>query len=156
MKTTNMKVYCVQSTVYSVKCMVYGVVAAMLLLTGTVQAVDYKNSYRAEYSAQSMEYRAPGTVTAPEATFQSTTTMIGSGSAYSATPSLNEDGTATYEGASEPSAALAPGRSIRKSGAFDDDDDDMPLGDGLWVLATLACAYLIVRAARVRKREKVE
>ena len=130
------------------------VLLAGLLLLGAVQAeaVDFKNTYRAEYSAQSMEYRAPGTVTAPEATFQSTTTMIGSGSAYSATPSLNEDGTATYEGASEPSAALAPGRSIRKSGAFDDDDDDMPLGDGLWVLTVLACAYLIIRVARRKKR----
>ena len=130
------------------------VLLAGLLLLGAVQAeaVDFKNTYRAEYGTQSMEYRAPATVAAPAATFQSTNTMTGSGSAYSATPSLNEDGTAAYEGASYESAETAshPGH-IRKVGGGQT-IEGTPIGEGLWVLATLACAYLIVRVARRKKR----
>ena len=126
------------------------VLLAGLLLLGAVQAeaVDFKNTYRAEYGAQSMEYRAPATVAAPAATFQSTNTMTGSGSAYSATPSLNEDGTAAYEGASY-EQEQAPHRGVRKLPPL---IEGTPLGDGLWVLVTLACAYLIVRVARRKKR----
>ena len=38
--------------------------------------------------------------TAPQVTFQSTSTMQGSGSAYSSKPMLNSDGMAVYNGAS--------------------------------------------------------
>ena len=59
--------------------------------------------------------QTPFSGTMPQATFQSTSTMVGSGSAYASTPMLNADGTAAYSGATaEPSSqgtALRQGRA---------------------------------------------
>lgn len=76
----------------------------------------------------------------PSAAFQSTSTMPSSGSAYSSSPMINPDGTATYVGASPAPAKVHIG-NIRKSGAFDDDDEDMPLPDALLPLLLFALGY---------------
>lgn len=95
--------------------------------------------------------------TAPSATFQSTSSMSGSGSSYSATPSLNADGTAAYEGAS-----YTPAKSIRRPGVirkepgnpFADNPttpDNTPLGDAVLPLLLMSltfCGYLYLRRKR--------
>lgn len=89
----------------------------------------------------------------PSAVFQSTSTMPSSGSAYSASPMINPDGTATYVGASPAPAKVRIGNNIRKSGAFDDDDEDMPLPDALLPLLVLALGYglFVLRRRRYNK-----
>lgn len=79
---------------------------------------------------------------APSAAFQSTSSMSGSGSTYSANPELNADGSATYEGASY-APAKSPKRpgGIRKDGTPGQGGDKQPLGDAVWPLMMLLCAY---------------
>ena len=89
---------------------------------------------------QQEEQQAFG-ATAPSAAFQSTSTMSGSGSTYSANPELNTDGTATYEGASN-----APAKSIRRPGGVRKDDWENPLipspiGDAVVPLMLLSLAF---------------
>ena len=86
----------------------------------------------------------------PNAAFQSTSTMMGSGSQYSANPSLNNDGTAAYNGASASSSG--PRRAKMEGegggmGALDPDDPnnppglDTPLGDTLLPLLLMSLAF---------------
>ena len=93
--------------------------------------------------------------TAPGAAFQSTSTMSGSGSTYSANPELNADGSATYEGAS-----YTPAKSIRRPGGVRKDgfngenqnnpNDPTPLGDAVLPLMLLLGAYAVYKV-RARK-----
>ena len=91
--------------------------------------------------------------------FQSTSTLQGSGSVYSANPSLNADGTA-YNPAESSSPAQTPraGSGPRKSGFFPDAPNtsglqgNTPLGDAVLPLMLMALAYLGVRFFRARKR----
>ena len=88
----------------------------------------------------------------PNATFHSTSTMTGSGSAYSSKPMLNADGTAHYSGATPAqsySPVQAPAAGPHKAPPIHAD----PLGDALLPLMLCALAYLIFRA---RKRAKGE
>ena len=92
----------------------------------------------------------------PNAVFHSTSTMMGSGSQYSANPTLNADGTAAYEGATY-SSAKAPGgprRNNNSNPGVDDNNDDgnTPIGDALIPLTLFAGAYLVIRAARRKVR----
>ena len=131
-------------------------VVAMLLLAGAVQAqaVNYKNSYHG--SAMSHQHSAISiqttTATAPTATFQSTSAYSEQWENESATPMLNADGSVNGE-AYGIGQSSAPGKHIRKAGGVTptDEDEELPIGDGLWVLLILACAYLIVRVVRRRK-----
>ena len=89
--------------------------------------------------------------TMPSTTFQSTgSAMMNTGSAYSANPILNSDGTATMDGASY-SPAKKAGSGPRKASAFDDDDEDMPLGDALIPLLLMVMAYATYLLLRRRK-----
>lgn len=94
----------------------------------------------------------------PNAVFHSTSSMMGSGSQYSANPTLNADGTAAYEGATY-SSAKAPGGPRRNNnpnpGVDGDDGGNTPIGDALIPLTLLAGAYLIVRAARRKVRSRI-
>ena len=87
----------------------------------------------------------------PNAVFQSTSSMQGSGSTYSATPTLNSDGTASYNGAA-PAPAKVPG-GPHKSGPTNPgaEDHQIPLGDALVPLALMALAFGGVVAVRRRK-----
>ena len=89
---------------------------------------------------QQEEQQAFG-ASAPSAVFQSTSSMSGSGSTYSANPELNTDGTATYEGASN-----APAKSIRRPGGVRKDDWEnplipSPLGDAVLPLMLMSLAF---------------
>ena len=99
---------------------------------------------------------AQGTAQFPEATMQSTSTMVGTGSTL---PQAAVSGTTL---AGETPAAYAPGRAgkIRRDvggggSTADDEDPDapeepFPMGDAALPLALCALAYLIVRVARRR------
>ena len=86
------------------------------------------------------------------AVFQSTSTMQGSGSAYSSQPTLYEDGTAY-----SPAAAPA-GRAVRKSAAVpptpthdENDSGNVPLGDPVWPLMLMAIAFCGAIAIRKKR-----
>lgn len=130
--------------------LIIGKVAVVVLLAMmpiVVSAVEYKNSYR---PAGISTHRAAGIqVAVPTAVFHSTSTLPGSGSAYSATPMLGADGTAMLEGGSC-GPAQAPGGPRRIGNPDEEDEDDTengtPIGDAVPTLLLLALAYLILRA----------
>ena len=122
-------------TMQMIKC---GILVAVTLLVSVPSIAQY--SYRQEQQTV--------LVSAPSSTFRSTgSTMMSTGSAYSANPTLNADGTAAYNGASY-APAQAPG--VRK-GHTPNPKDPTPLGDAVLPLLLLAGAYIIIRATRKGK-----
>ena len=119
-------------------------------------------------TASVLSVQAQGFAQMPITAFRSTSTMVSSGSAYSATPALNSDGTAAYSGSS--SAVSGPRRA-----KMDDPDPSnpfinpgtgepstigdvgnpnepgTPIGDALIPLALLALMYVCVRTFRRRR-----
>ena len=84
----------------------------------------------------------------PNAAFQSTSTMTGSGSSYSANPTLNGDGTATYDNAAPSNIPAGSGPRKTRPG---DHTDGQPLGDTLLPLLLMSlafCGYLYLRRNR--------
>ena len=87
----------------------------------------------------------------PNAAFQSTSTMTGSGSSYSANPTLNADGTASYNGETS-----SPSKGPSKAKKWDGDElpdypNDGPLGDVLLPLLFMSlafCGYIYLRRKR--------
>ncbi len=77
----------------------------------------------------------------PNAAFQSTSTLSGSGSSYSANPTLNSDGTATYQNAA-PSKVPA-GSGPHKSGPINPGPDpkEGPIGDALFPLLFMSLSF---------------
>ena len=102
-------------------------------------------------ATQQEEQQAFG-ATAPGATFQSTSTLSGSGSTYSANPELNADGSATYEGASyTPAKSPKHPGGIRKDGTPGQGGIRQPLGDAVLPLLLLLCAYVCVRSLKKKR-----
>ena len=96
----------------------------------------------------------------PNAAFQSTSTMMGSGSSYSANPTLNSDGTASYDGASASAPSSGP-RKAKKEGEWGDTElggtptePGTPLGDA--VLPLLLCALAFCGVIYLRRRKTVK
>lgn len=94
----------------------------------------------------------------PNATFHSTSTMTGSGSAYSSKPMLNADGTAHYNGASYSPVsgprrvgAGTPGSGTPTTPGQGQPQNQFPIGDGLLPLLLCSLAYMGVTAIRRRK-----
>ena len=93
------------------------------------------------------------------AAFKSTSTMTGSGSTYSATPTLNGNGMATYNGASSPAKVSPRPRKVDADhDGYDDETGDpidplgggtisgdpkdpQPLGDAVLPLALMSIAF---------------
>lgn len=94
----------------------------------------------------------------PNASFQSTSTMTGSGSSYSANPTLNSDGTAAYSNASYSSSqsSSTPNRAKRSTDnpgepAPEFQDDGSPIGDAvlpLMLCAAVFCGFIAFRRKR--------
>jgi hypothetical protein len=132
-----------------------------LLSAAQAQAVDYKSTYkgvRYEQPYQHAEYKVASTASAPTMGFQST-------SAYSSQfgseeqSMLNADGTVNDEAYTTTSRVGHLG-SIRReeresgeanTGTPEQTGDKQPLGDVVWPLMLIACAYAGVRSFR-RKR----
>ena len=75
----------------------------------------------------------------PSSEFQSTSSMVGSGSSYASNPSLNADGTAAYN-----SPSYAPQRAIsgpNRIAPVTPEGDPTPVGDALIPLLLLALFY---------------
>ena len=73
----------------------------------------------------------------PNAAFQSTSTLSGSGSQYSANPTLNNDGTATYENATPSNMSTGSGpRRTRPTS-----HDNQPIGDAVLPLLLMSLAF---------------
>ena len=117
------------------------VIVILAMMPIMMSAVEYKNMYQPVEGR--MQPGAQVQTTSPSATFQSTSTLTGSGSALSATPMLGADGTATLDGAvSTPAQAPSgPRRTITNP----DDDVENPIGDAVLPLLLLALAYLSTR-----------
>lgn len=137
----------------SVKIIGFRLAAIVLLamLPIIMSAVEYKNNYK---QSGVSNHRAAGVqVTAPSATFQSTSTLTGSGSALSATPMLNADGTVSAP--SGPRRAkmddpVTPPPPDTEEDEKEGDDGNTPIGDAVLPLMLCACAFLIYRAYRRR------
>ena len=92
----------------------------------------------------------------PNAVFLSTSTLSPSGSAYSANPSLDEDGSAC-----DP-ASQSPSRGPRKSGSMpgmpdtSKTQDNTPIGDAALPLLVFAAAAAATVAIRNRRRQVAE
>lgn len=93
-------------------------------------------------SPRAEEQQAFG-ASAPSATFQSTSALPATGSTYSASPTLNEDGTAKYNGAANvgPRTPNRPGVIRTADPIIPDPSAKIPLGDALWPLMFLALAF---------------
>lgn len=85
-----------------------------------------------------------------QASFQSTSAMQGSGSAYTSNPMLSSDGSAVYDNA----ASASPSRGPRKVGPDPDptvdEKDKVPVGEP-WVLLAMAAAAAATIAVRRRR-----
>ena len=130
-----------------------------LLSAAQAQAVDYKSTYKGthyEQPRQYMEYKVATTATAPAVGFQSTSAYSGQFGSEEQ-PMLNSDGTVNdgaYMGAPK-----RPG-SIRREGREDGEGntgspgkegDKQPLGDAVWPLMLLLCAYAGYKKVRAHK-----
>ena len=79
--------------------------------------------------------------------FQSTSTMQGSGSAYSSTPVLNEDGTASFESSESEQTRLMSGPR-KAPGTPGNSGTEMPIGDAvlpLMLMAVMAGGVIYLR-----------
>lgn len=85
-------------------------------------------------------------------TFQSTSTMAGSGSSYTSQPMLNADGTAAMQGTTTYTAVAHPG-NIRKINVYTPTTDpNAPIGDA--VIPLLLCALLYTLWVVKRKKRR--
>ena len=101
-------------------------------------------------NVQAAQAKAQSLAQEPQVGFQSTSSMVGSGSTL---PQAAQNGAyTTYDVDQE----LARDKGVIRTWSDDEDPDNPgepnPIGDGLWALLALACAYLIIRVARRRKR----
>ena len=118
----------------------------VIVISSLLFAISFTAVAQITGSTQQEEQNAFG-ASAPSAAFQSTSSMSGSGSTYSANPELNADGTATLEGASySPAKPKKPG-TIHKAPPINPD----PIGDALLPLLLMSltfCGYLYLRRKR--------
>lgn len=132
-----------------------GLVVAMLLLTGIVQAVEYKSSYRGVVVSNQQSVISIQT-TAPSVSFQSTSAFSNQWSQDAQQSMLNADGTVNAEaygvGSYRPGIRKGGSGSGYNPGTPDDDDEEegeqQPLGDAVIPLLLLALAYMGTRVYR--------
>lgn len=146
-------------TTMKIKVMGYRlwVIGMIALLPALAAAVEYKSSYRG-VAASNHQSAISIQTTAPSVSFQSTSAYSRQWNGESTTPMLNSDGSVNGDAY----MSALPSGSIRKGGSGsgvnpgtpgDDEEEEgeqQPIGDGLWILTLCALAYLIVRASRKR------
>lgn len=119
-------------------------------LTGAAKlgAVEYKSTYkRSDVSYQSSAFSVHSTAVAPTATFQSTSAYSGQLNSDPSSSLLNNDGSVNSGAymASGPNRAKKEDVLPPNPDVDDDDSGNVPLGEGLWILALLAGGYGITR-----------
>ena len=91
--------------------------------------------------------------------FRSTSTMVGSGSNYSATPTINASGTANAPTFGGGGPRYAP-KPINDDSDWEDRKEDIgggistPVGDAVLPLMLMAMAYAVYSVARVYRRKR--
>ena len=108
-----------------------------------------------------LSVKAQNTAQLPQVQMQSTSVMVGSGSTLPQAATTGAYVTGSTVGTYSP-AKIHPGNVRRDvgggEGEWEDEDDPdnpgepNPIGDAVWPLMVLACAYLIIRVVRPRKR----
>lgn len=102
---------------------------------------------------------AQSTAQLPEAQMQSTSVMVSSGSNLPQAAATGAYVTGETPGTYSPARIKGGGRPRKGLGDGDDDvtvpednldPDFSPIGDAVWPLMVLACAYLIIRVGRKR------
>ena len=108
-----------------------------------------------------LSVKAQGTAQLPQVQMQSTSVMVSSGSNLPQAATTGAYVTGTTVGTYSP-ASVHGGKPRRVIGDGDENDKPSsgwedpykdPIGDA-WPLALLACAYLIIRVVRARKRTR--
>ena len=125
------------------------VIVILAMMPIVVSAVEYKNSYKP--AGISNQRSASVQVVAPTTVFQSTSTLTGSGSALSATPMLNADGTVSAPSGPRRDPVTPPNPDAGED-EKEGDDGNTPIGDAVLPLLLLALAYLSTRVFLRRKR----
>ena len=105
-----------------------------------------------------LSVKAQSTTQLPQVQMQSTSVMVSSGSTL---PQAATTG-AVLTGETPGTYSAAGHHGHIRRGIDDDDENDKPsgwedpykdpIGDAVWPLMLLACAYLIIRVVRARKR----
>lgn len=98
-----------------------------------------------------------GQMSTPVIAFRSTSMMAGSGSSYSSSPMLTENGLATYSGApSGPrrGGAGTPGAGTPTTPGAGEKENQFPLGDGVLPMMLLLGAYCGFVYYRRKKKVK--
>ena len=126
-----------------------------LLSAAQAQAVDYKSTYKGthyEQPRQYMEYNVATTATAPAVGFQSTSAYSGQFGTEEQ-PMLNSDGTVNAEvyGVGAKNASGLKKSNTPPPPGQQDPKDRLPLGDVVWPLMLLLCAYAGYKKVRARK-----
>lgn len=107
-----------------------------------------------------LSIKAQSTAQLPEAQMKSTSVMVGSGSALPQAATTGAYVTGSTVGSYSP-AKIHPGHVRKDDGNGDGWEDEgdpdnpgepFPVGDAVWPLMVLACAYLIIRVWRKRTR----
>jgi hypothetical protein len=123
----------------------------VIVISSLLFAISFTAVAQIAGSTQQEEQNAFG-ASAPSAAFQSTSSMSGSGSTYSANPELNADGTAAYEGGSYTSAKAPLIGGPRKS--TPNPPDPTPIGDA--VLPLMLCAFAFCALISLRRKKAVK
>ena len=90
---------------------------------------------------------------APQAAFQSTSCMRGSGSTYASQPRISAEGTAVYTTTTTYSPSITTGP--RKGTVNPEEGDDfLPIGDGLWAMMLMAIAFAGFLYTKRKKTER--
>ena len=105
-----------------------------------------------------LSVKAQGTAQLPELQMQSTSMMMSSGSSLPQAATTGAYVTGATPGSYSPAKAPGHVRTGLGGGGGGGEPSDRPepwkdpIGDAVWPLALLACAYLIIRVVRARKR----
>ena len=113
-----------------IKVIGYVLMVMGALIVSVPAMAQFSSNQYSEFSNQTV---------APSTTFQSTSSLSGSGSAYSSNPTIGDDGTAANPNAEEPQQANARRIGVRHN--LIEVPDDNPIGDVLLPLLALAIVY---------------
>ena len=134
-------------------------IVMIIMAVALVALPTMAQSFGSKRSVENDQQAAQNYTTEP---FRSTSALQGSGSTYSANPSLNSDGTVYNPSESSTPAGGGPRRlgGLPGSGGSGSDGmpdtsktpDNTPIGDAVLPLMLMALAYLGMRVFRARKR----
>lgn len=127
----------------------------VIVISSLLLAINFTAVAQIFGATQGGEQKAFG-ATAPSATFQSTSSMPGSGSEYSSNPTLNADGTAAYQGEANSSSKTnyQPRRAKKDEYNPEITEEDNPIGDAVLPLLLMSLAFGMFIYFR-RKRSEV-